>query len=91
MHIIVVIERIQKLRNFFAGLIVKVRSILCHVTNLRRENIPPGGFKRFRYGIQISNRSEEPCAVLSCGNFILLQRLDLLRSRLDRVGLRIAA
>ena len=46
MHIIVVIQRIEKRHHFLARIGADLGKILGHVTNFRRNHIPTGSLQR---------------------------------------------
>src|SRR5206468_13133286 len=66
------------------------RKILRQVANLRRRDGPARRFERAGDGIQVLDLGEEPRAALAFGDFLRLERFDLLRAALDRIRLRVA-
>lgn len=90
MHIIVIIQRVEKISHVFAVRVIDLRKILREITYLRRDNLPAGGLQGFRNCVEFSDLRGKARAFLPGRNILTVEWLDFLRTSFDGVGVRVA-
>src|SRR5512141_470177 len=76
-HVVVVVEGIEKIHDLFAVSFAEFRKILSQITDLRSDHRPSGRLQSFGYRVQVADLGEEPSAFATFGDFFSFQWLNL--------------
>ena len=90
MHVVVVVQRVQEIRDVLARRLADFDKILGQITDFRGDDVPAGGFQRFGNVVEVLDFRQKPRALLAGGNFLGFQRLDFLRARFNGIAFGIA-
>jgi hypothetical protein len=90
MHVVVVVERVEKIHDLLARGGVHFAEFFGDVAHLRRDDVPARRLQRLGNVVEVFDFGEKTRALLSGGNFGGFERLDLLRAGFNRIGFRVA-
>ena len=90
MHVVVVVERVQKISDFFAAGVVEFDEVLGQVTDFRSDHVQPAAFNALETPSRslISVRKRAP--FWPAGTSSASNGFNLLGARLDGVAFRVA-
>ena len=90
MHVVVVVQRVQEIRDVLARRLADFDKILGEITDFGGDDVPAGGFQRLGNMVEVLDLREKPRALLSGGNLVGFKRFNFLRAGFDGVGFRVA-
>ncbi len=90
MHVVVVVERVEKIHHVLVRGGVQFAEFLGDVAHLRGDHIPTRRFQRLGNMVEFFDGGQKARTLLSGGNFISFERFDFVRAGLDRIGFRVA-
>ena len=89
MHVVVVIQCVQEIRDILAGSLVDFDKILGQVTHFRGDDVPSGGFQRLGNMVELLDLRKKARTFLPGGDLLGFEGLNFLSPRLDGVPFRV--
>src|SRR5437867_3250717 len=78
-NVVVIVQRVEKIDHFLFLRLGQFDKILRQVAHFGGAYLPAGPGNEFGNGIEVFHLAEETGADMACGNFLGLQRFDILR------------
>src|SRR5437660_3167157 len=82
MDVVVVVERAEKIDDLLSLRVRQPNEVLREVTQLGGSQLPAGLREEFGDSVEVFDFGDETSAKVTFGNFLRLERLQILRARL---------